>query len=128
MAATHIFFAVVYLIIFVLYANSYTGTMQTINEDFKLLKVKGIKVQKVQRRLAINQRKVAEMKKTIWIPTLILIVLHFVCVLTTRTTIVEILIALGVSASFCALLLLTNWMKGAGTIDDQNRFRKSPWM
>jgi len=128
MTPAHIFFVVIYLIIFVIYASSFSSIMQDLNADIKRLKVKGMNVTKIQKRVKINQKKAAEMKRSIWPPVLILMFIYLVCVIVApASTSTDYLIFLAVSAFFCSFLLITNWMKGAGTIDDQNRMGKSLW-
>lgn len=117
-----ILFVAFYLIIFVVYASMYSSTMQDLNTDYRVLKVDGVDTKKIKTRISTRENKVSKLKKDIWLPVLFVFIAHLIAISQTQNSIGrDYLIASLLFGSTIVLVLIINWMKGAGTIDSNPR-------
>lgn len=122
-------FIILYLIIFVVYASIYSSEMQEINKSLRLLNVKNINQEKLKNTIDRRERKVSKLKRIIWIPLTALLVGHLITVQRLEfPTNLDYLIALILFSAAILLIGIITWMKGAGTIDKNQRMGRSPWM
>ena len=122
MITTLTVFVGLYLVIFVVFASKYSSTMQEINKDLRILKLKGINTEKVQSRISVRERKVSKLKKFVWLPTIAVFIAHLITIsISEKVVNMDYLVALILLASISILIVIISWMKGAGTIDGNPR-------
>ena len=103
--------------------------MQDINKDFKLLKVKGVDEDSVKNRIENRQFKIGKMKKIIWPLNIVIFLVHLITLsVSAKSESIHFIGALILLVVNILLVIAITWMKGAGTIDDNNRMSRSPWM
>lgn len=117
-----IIFIALYLMIFVVYASMYSSTMQDLNKNYRILNVEGVNIEKLKSRIDSQGKKVSKLKKIIWIPTCAVLITHLIGNgMTSNIVGIDYLFALIPFVSTIILILIINWMKGAGTIDSKPR-------
>ena len=103
--------------------------MQDINKDFKLLKVKGVDEDSVKNRIENRQFKIGKMKRIIWPLNIVIFLIHLTTLsVSAKSESIHFIGALILLVVNILLVIAITWMKGAGTIDDNNRMSRSPWM
>ena len=103
--------------------------MQDINKDFKLLKVKGVDEDSVKNRIENRQFKIGKMKRIIWPLNIVIFLVHLITLsVSAKSESIHFIGALILLVVNILLVIAITWMKGAGTIDDNNRMSRSPWM
>ena len=129
MVTTTTIFAALYWLSFLIYASRYSSVMQDINKDFKLLKVKGVDEDSVKNRIENRQFKIGKMKRIIWPLNIVIFLVHLITLsVSAKSESIHFIGALILLVVNILLVIAITWMKGAGTIDDNNRMSRSPWM
>ena len=100
----------------------YSSAMQDLHKDHRILNLEGVDIAKLKSRISARENKVSKLKKIIWIPTCAVFVAHLIAnVLTPNIFGIDYLFASIPFVSTIILILIINWMKGAGTIDSNPR-------
>ena len=101
--------------------------MQDINKDFKLLKVKGVDEDSVKNRIENRQFKIGKMKRIIWPLNIVIFLVHLITLsVSNEIGLIHFIGAVLLLAVYILLIIAITWMKGARTIDDNNRMSNIP--
>lgn len=100
----------------------YSSTMQDLNKDRRILNAEGVDIAKLKSRISARKNKMSKLKKIIWIPTCAVFVAHLIANgMTPNIVAIDYLFTSIPFVSTIILILIINWMKGAGTIDSNPR-------
>lgn len=129
MTTTLVIFGIILFLAFVIYASLYSTSVQKINDLERKLKVPGIEKNRIEKLIKEEQDWSNLLKKYGLIPfgVIFLYELYFIGQ-KSETEFQDFLIALIIFVGIVLFVLIVNWMKGAGTIDNTPRDHKSPWI
>lgn len=111
---------------FVLYASFYSSKMQDISKNERMLKVPVINQEKLKVIIERKKESVVFLKKVGWISLISIFATHMlIIVLFTRNTLFDLLSTLILFGGCAILVIITNWLGGAGTIDSNARMHRN---
>jgi hypothetical protein len=124
-------FLAIYLIGFVYYAGKYTSGMQDINELDKRLRIKDVDKSKVEAKKSALFDKIKRLKKWGYLIAPSIFILNILTFYSDkRSSSIDFIYCSIMFGVFILLHLLINWMKGAGTVNNNptSGRTRSPWL
>ena len=115
-------FVIIQLAAFIIYASFYASSMQDIATRKKLLRHKTITSQPIIKSIQSKLKKVKFYKRLSLLTIIALTILHVVFLyIHNNFTFMNVFWAVVIGSGTTILWLIINWLKGAGTIDDNAR-------
>jgi uncharacterized membrane protein len=111
---------------FIIYAIAYWSKRRSISKGCRLLKVSGINQEKLILEIKRKQESAAFIKKVGGISLVSIFATHIVViVLFTRNTLFDLLSTLILFVGTALLVLISNWLGGAGTMVSNARMHRN---
>ena len=118
-------FIIIHLIAFIIYASFYSSAMQDITKYKKILMLQNIKQalkEKIEKKVNQKKLRIKKYKRLSYISLCGLFFIHILLLyLLVESSNLDYLYSILTAIVFLVLLLIINWMKGAGTIDSNAR-------